>query len=55
MGGANAVSQGVGQYLNYNQGNNLVSALRGGNQSAGPSWGSSNPNSVWQGTADFMS
>ena len=30
MGGANAVSQGVGQYLNYNQGNSLLSALRGG-------------------------
>jgi len=29
MGGANAVGQSVGQYLNYNQGNNLVSALRG--------------------------
>lgn len=54
VGGANAVTGGLGTYLNYNQGNNLLSALRGGNQSAGPSWGSSNPNSVWQGTADFM-
>lgn len=55
VGGANAVTSGLGTYINYNQGNNLVSALRGGGaQSAGPSWGTSNPNSVWQGTADFM-
>jgi hypothetical protein len=26
----------------------------GGGQSSGPSWASSNPDSVWQGTADFM-
>lgn len=55
VGGANAITGGLSQYLNYNQGNNLLSALRGGGaQSAGPSWGASNPNSVWQGTADFM-
>jgi len=35
MGSANAVGQSVGQYLNYNQGNNLVSALRGGGSTAG--------------------
>ena len=29
VGMANSFTQGVGQYLNYNQGNNLVSALRG--------------------------
>ena len=55
MGAANAMTSGLGTYLNYNQGNSLLSALRGGGaQSAGPSWGASNPNSVWQGTADFM-
>jgi hypothetical protein len=42
MGGANAVSQGVGQYLNYNQGNNLISALRGGGRGGGGS-GGANP------------
>jgi hypothetical protein len=30
VGGANALTGGLGTYLNYNQGNNLVSALRGG-------------------------
>jgi hypothetical protein len=30
VGGANAINSGLGTYLNYNQGNNLVSALRGG-------------------------
>lgn len=30
VGGANALTGGVGQYLNYSQGNNLLSALRGG-------------------------
>jgi hypothetical protein len=30
VGAANAVTGGVGQYLNYNQGNSLISALRGG-------------------------
>jgi hypothetical protein len=34
MGGANAISQGVGQYVNYNQGNSLIAALnRGGTPS----------------------
>ena len=30
VGGANAITSGLGTYLNYSQGNNLVSALRGG-------------------------
>jgi len=30
VGGANAINSGLGTYLNYSQGNNLVSALRGG-------------------------
>jgi len=30
VGGANAITGGLGTYLNYNQGNNLVNALRGG-------------------------
>ena len=30
VGGANAVTGGLGTYLNYTQGNNLLSALRGG-------------------------
>jgi hypothetical protein len=30
VGGANAVTGGLGTYLNYNQGNNLLNALRGG-------------------------
>ena len=30
VGGANAITSGLGTYLNYNQGNNLLSALRGG-------------------------
>jgi hypothetical protein len=34
MGAANAISGGVGQYLNYQQGNNLLNALR---QNRGPS------------------
>jgi len=31
VGAANAINQGVSSYLNYNQGNNLLAALRGGN------------------------
>jgi hypothetical protein len=31
LGGANAVAGGVGQYINYNQGNNLVAALQRNN------------------------
>jgi hypothetical protein len=30
MGSANAMTSGLGTYLNYNQGNSLLSALRGG-------------------------
>jgi hypothetical protein len=30
VGTANAITGGLGTYLNYNQGNNLVNALRGG-------------------------
>jgi hypothetical protein len=30
VGGANALTSGLGTYLNYNQGNSLLSALRGG-------------------------
>jgi hypothetical protein len=30
VGGANAITSGLGTYLNYNQGNSLLSALRGG-------------------------
>jgi hypothetical protein len=34
MGGANAVNSGISQYMNYQQGNELVNALKGyGNQS----------------------
>jgi hypothetical protein len=31
VGGANAITGGLSTYLNYNQGNNLLNALRGGN------------------------
>ena len=31
LGGANAVAGGVGQYMNYNQGNNLIAALQRNN------------------------
>ena len=33
VGAANAITGGLSQYLNYNQGNNLISALRGGSSS----------------------
>jgi hypothetical protein len=40
VGGANAITGGLSTYLNYNQGNNLLSALRGGGgQSGGGSIG----------------
>ena len=39
VGTANALTSGLGTYLNYNQGNNLVSALRG-NQGLGGAGGS---------------
>jgi len=35
MGGANAISQGVGQYINYNQGNSLIAALNQGGTPSG--------------------
>ena len=35
VGGANALTSGLGTYLNYNQGNNMLSALRGGGKSSG--------------------
>jgi hypothetical protein len=35
VGGANALTSGLGTYLNYNQGNNLVNALRGGGGGGG--------------------
>jgi hypothetical protein len=36
MGTANAISGGVGQYLNYQQGNNLLNALRQNQVPSGP-------------------
>jgi hypothetical protein len=36
MGTANAISGGVGQYLNYQQGNNLLNALRQNRVPSGP-------------------
>jgi hypothetical protein len=44
VGEANALTGGLGTYLNYNQGNNLVAALRGGNQYA-PNYGQYTPGS----------
>ena len=35
VGGANALTSGLGTYLNYNQGNNMLSALRGRGNSSG--------------------
>jgi hypothetical protein len=43
VGGANALTGGLGTYLNYNQGNNLLSALRGGGGGGG---GSSSPSNA---------
>lgn len=43
VGQANAITSGLGTYLNYNQGNNLVAALRG-NQYA-PNYGQYTPGS----------
>lgn len=37
VGGANAVNSGLGTYLNYNQSNNLIGALRGGGGGASSS------------------
>jgi hypothetical protein len=44
IGQTNALTGGIGTYLNYNQGNNLVAALRGGNQYA-PNYGQYTPGS----------
>jgi hypothetical protein len=41
VGQANALTSGLGTYINYNQGNNLVAALRG-NQYA-PNYGQYTP------------
>jgi hypothetical protein len=43
VGSANAISSGLGTYLNYNQGNNLLSALRGGRTGGGGGGGGANP------------
>jgi hypothetical protein len=43
VGSANAVTGGLGTYLNYNQGNNLLNALRGGgNQNLVGQYGAGN-------------
>ena len=34
MGQANAINQGLGSYMNYSQGNNLIKALQGGGSSS---------------------
>jgi hypothetical protein len=39
VGGANAITSGLGTYLNYNQGNSLVNALRSGGSGSGGSIG----------------
>ena len=44
VGQTNAITGGLGTYLNYAQGNNLVAALRGGNQYA-PNYGQYTPGS----------
>lgn len=44
VGQTNALTGGLGTYLNYAQGNNLVAALRGGNQYA-PNYGQYTPGS----------
>lgn len=43
VGEANAITGGLGTYLNYNQGNNLVAALRGNQY--GPNYGQFTPGS----------
>jgi hypothetical protein len=45
VGSANALTSGLGTYLNYNQGNNLVNALRSG---GGGGYGMSSPTSMTQ-------
>jgi len=44
VGAANAVTGAVSQYLNYNQGNNLLAALRGGNYTTPTGYGNVVPN-----------
>lgn len=39
VGAANALTGGVSSYINYNQGNNLLAALRGGRSAYAPSSG----------------
>ena len=39
IGGANAVAQGVGQYLNYNQNQNLLNAFYGNRMNSVPNYG----------------
>ena len=43
VGTANAITGGLGTYLNYNQGNNLVNALRRNNPSGQAAYGSTMP------------
>jgi len=45
VGQANAITSGLGTYLNYNQGNNLVSALRNNQNQYGPNYGQFTPGS----------
>jgi hypothetical protein len=49
---ASGIQTGVSSYQNQTNFNDWLN--RNKQQSAGPSWGSSNPSSVWQGTSDFM-
>jgi hypothetical protein len=44
VGAANAVTGAVSQYLNYNQGNNLLAAIRGGNYTTPTGYGNVVPN-----------
>jgi hypothetical protein len=41
VGAANAYTNAVGTYLNYNQGNNLINALNNKNRSPAPNYGNS--------------
>jgi len=49
---AGGIQTGISSYQNQTNFNDWM--RRNTPQSAGPSWGSSNPSSVWQGTSDFM-
>jgi len=44
VGAANAFTGAVSQYLNYNQGNNLLAAIRGGNYTTPTGYGNVLPN-----------